>query len=87
MAAVTDNAWHHAALTSVGTSTTLYVDGVKQGASKTSTINHVALTFNQAGCRLRDHAGLVAVVRHGVEALLQGFDGRGRGLLPRPQRR
>lgn len=49
VAAVTDDVWHHAALTSVGTATTLYVDGVKQGASKTSTINHVALTFNQLG--------------------------------------
>lgn len=48
LAAVTNDTWHHAVLTSVGTATTLYLDGVKQ-ASKTSTINHVALTFNQLG--------------------------------------
>ncbi len=48
LATVTNDAWHHAVLTSVGTTTTLYVDGVKQN-QKTSTINHVALTFNQLG--------------------------------------
>lgn len=48
LAVVNNNAWHHAVLTSVGTTTTLYVDGVKQ-SQKTSTINHVALTFNQLG--------------------------------------
>ncbi len=48
LATVTNDSWHHAVLTSVGTTTTLYVDGVKQN-QKTSTINHVALTFNQLG--------------------------------------
>lgn len=45
---VTNGVWHHAVLTSVGATTTLYLDGNKQG-QKTSTINHVALTYNQAG--------------------------------------
>ena len=45
---VTNGQWHHAVLTSVGATTTLFLDGVKQ-ASKSSTINHVAYTYNQLG--------------------------------------
>lgn len=45
---VTDGEWHHVVLTSIGATTRLYLDGVHQDA-KSSTINHVGLTYNQVG--------------------------------------
>ncbi|MFD3326593.1 LamG-like jellyroll fold domain-containing protein [Streptomyces sp. NPDC058701] len=47
-AAVTDNAWHHAVLTSSGTSETLYLDGQPVG-TRTGTVDHSAKTFAYLG--------------------------------------
>ncbi|MET9465969.1 LamG-like jellyroll fold domain-containing protein [Streptomyces sp. NPDC006544] len=45
---VTDNTWHHAALTSTGTSETLYLDGQAVG-SRTGTVDHSSKTFAYLG--------------------------------------
>ncbi|WP_405428450.1 LamG-like jellyroll fold domain-containing protein [Streptomyces erythrochromogenes] len=46
--AVTDDAWHHAVLTSSGTSETLYLDGQSVG-SRTGTVDHNSKTFAYLG--------------------------------------
>ncbi|MFF1372694.1 LamG-like jellyroll fold domain-containing protein [Streptomyces virginiae] len=47
-AVVTDGTWHHAVLTSSGTSETLYLDGQSVG-SRTGTVDHSAKTFTYLG--------------------------------------
>ncbi|MGN9813525.1 LamG-like jellyroll fold domain-containing protein [Micromonospora sp. BQ11] len=47
--AVNDNKWHHVVLSSMGTTQTLYLDGVKVGERTGQTIEHSLLTFNQVG--------------------------------------
>ncbi|WP_327302985.1 DNRLRE domain-containing protein [Streptomyces sp. NBC_01298] len=47
-AAVSDGAWHHAALTSSGTSETLYLDGQSVG-SRTGTVDHSNKNFAYLG--------------------------------------
>ncbi|MGW5425055.1 LamG-like jellyroll fold domain-containing protein [Streptomyces sp. NPDC003943] len=47
-APVTDNAWHHAVLTSTGTSQTLYLDGQALG-SRTGPVTHSVKTFTYLG--------------------------------------
>ncbi|MEJ3749675.1 polymorphic toxin-type HINT domain-containing protein [Actinomycetes bacterium KLBMP 9797] len=46
--AVNDNQWHHVVLSAMGSTQTLYLDGVKMG-ERTGTIDQAALTFNQIG--------------------------------------
>ncbi|MEV0809801.1 RHS repeat-associated core domain-containing protein [Micromonospora sp. NPDC050200] len=46
--AVNDGRWHHAVLSAMGTTQTLYLDNVKVG-TLTGTIEHSLLTFNQIG--------------------------------------
>jgi RHS repeat-associated protein len=46
--AVNDGRWHHAVLSSMGTTQTLYLDGVRVGQT-TATLDHALLTFNQLG--------------------------------------
>ncbi|GAB1510927.1 RHS repeat-associated core domain-containing protein [Actinophytocola sp. KF-1] len=46
--AVNDGAWHHVVLSSLGTTQTLYLDGVRIGQT-TATLDHALLTFNQLG--------------------------------------
>ncbi|MEU5941350.1 RHS repeat-associated core domain-containing protein [Micromonospora sp. NPDC047548] len=48
-AAVNDGRWHHAVLSSMGATQTLYLDGVKAGELTGKTIEHSLLTFNQIG--------------------------------------
>nr|WP_267887314.1 LamG-like jellyroll fold domain-containing protein [Streptomyces sp. WM6372] len=48
MAPVTDNAWHHAVLTSTGTNQTLYLDGQALG-SRTGPVTHSVKTFTYLG--------------------------------------
>ncbi|MEU7804519.1 LamG-like jellyroll fold domain-containing protein [Micromonospora arborensis] len=48
-AAVNDGRWHHAVLSSMGSTQTLYLDGVKAGELTGKTIDHSLLTFNQIG--------------------------------------
>jgi RHS repeat-associated protein len=45
---VNDNRWHHAVLSAMGSTQTLYLDGNVVG-TLTGSINHSALTFNQIG--------------------------------------
>lgn len=45
---VNDGRWHHAVLSAMGTTQTLYLDNVKVG-TLTGTIDHSLLTFNQIG--------------------------------------
>lgn len=45
---VTDNAWHHAVLTSTGTEQTLYLDGTRLG-STTGVVDHHGKTFTYLG--------------------------------------
>ncbi|MFB7608614.1 LamG-like jellyroll fold domain-containing protein [Streptomyces gardneri] len=45
---VTDNAWHHAVLTSTGTDQTLYLDGTRLG-SITGAVDHHGKTFTYLG--------------------------------------
>ena len=45
---VNDNRWHHVVLSAMGSTQTLYLDGVRVG-TLTGTIDHAALTFNQVG--------------------------------------
>ncbi|QES10330.1 DNRLRE domain-containing protein [Streptomyces venezuelae] len=45
---VTDNAWHHAVLTSTGTEQTLYLDGTRLGAT-TGVVDHHGKTFTYLG--------------------------------------
>ncbi|MCY0939522.1 LamG-like jellyroll fold domain-containing protein [Streptomyces sp. H34-S4] len=47
-ALVTDGSWHHAALTSTGTSETLYLDG-QSVSSRTGTVEHNGKTFAYIG--------------------------------------
>nr|WP_308284435.1 LamG-like jellyroll fold domain-containing protein [Streptomyces flavotricini] len=47
-APVTDNAWHHAVLTSTGTSQALYLDGQSLG-SRTGPVTHSVKTFTYLG--------------------------------------
>lgn len=47
-APVTDNVWHHAVLTSTGTSQTLYLDGQPLG-TRTGSVNHSVKTFTYLG--------------------------------------
>ncbi|MFG2753770.1 LamG-like jellyroll fold domain-containing protein [Streptomyces xanthophaeus] len=47
-AAVTDDAWHHAVITSSGTSETLYLDGQAIG-SRTGVVDHSSKTFAYLG--------------------------------------
>lgn len=46
---VWDDAWHHAVLSVMGTTQTLYLDGRKVGESTGTPIEHSELTFNQIG--------------------------------------
>ncbi|MFI7672301.1 RHS repeat-associated core domain-containing protein [Actinophytocola sp. NPDC049390] len=46
--AVNDGTWHHVVLSSLGTTQTLYLDGVRIGQT-TATLDHALLTFNQLG--------------------------------------
>ncbi len=46
--AVNDGRWHHAVLSSMGTTQTLYLDGVRVGQT-TATLDHALLTYNQLG--------------------------------------
>ncbi|MEV1143136.1 LamG-like jellyroll fold domain-containing protein [Micromonospora sp. NPDC049799] len=46
---VNDNKWHHVVLSSMGTTQTMYLDGVKVGERTGQTIEHSLLTFNQVG--------------------------------------
>jgi len=48
-AAVIDGRWHHAVLSAVGATQTLYLDGVKVGEVTGRTPEHSLLTFNQIG--------------------------------------
>ncbi|WP_345074806.1 LamG-like jellyroll fold domain-containing protein [Phytohabitans flavus] len=48
-AAVNDNKWHHAVLSAMGTTQTMYLDGVKVGEVTGRTIEHTTLTHNQLG--------------------------------------
>ncbi|WP_157984823.1 RHS repeat-associated core domain-containing protein [Lentzea terrae] len=41
--------WHHVVLSSMGSTQTLYLDGVKVGELTGKTIDHTLLTFNQIG--------------------------------------
>lgn len=45
---VNDNRWHHVVLSSMGTTQTLYLDGVQAGQT-TATLDHALLTVNQLG--------------------------------------
>ncbi|WP_243706209.1 LamG-like jellyroll fold domain-containing protein [Micromonospora sp. KC721] len=47
--AVNDNKWHHVVLSAMGTTQTMYLDGVKVGDRTGQTIEHSLLTFNQVG--------------------------------------
>jgi RHS repeat-associated protein len=46
---VVDGHWHHVVLSAMGTTQTLYLDGVKAGELSGQTIEHSLLTFNQIG--------------------------------------
>ncbi|MEJ3742645.1 RHS repeat-associated core domain-containing protein [Actinomycetes bacterium KLBMP 9797] len=46
---VWDDAWHHAVLSVIGTTQTLYLDGVKVGERTGQAIEHSDLTMNQIG--------------------------------------
>ncbi|MER7459558.1 polymorphic toxin-type HINT domain-containing protein [Micromonospora sp. NPDC126480] len=46
---VNDNKWHHVVLSAMGTTQTMYLDGVKVGERTGQTIEHSLLTFNQVG--------------------------------------
>jgi RHS repeat-associated protein len=46
---VWDNAWHHAVISVMGTTQTMYLDGVKVGERTGQGIEHSPLTFNQIG--------------------------------------
>jgi RHS repeat-associated protein len=46
---VNDNRWHHAVLSAMGSSQTLYLDGVSVGRLDNQTIDHANLTANQLG--------------------------------------
>jgi RHS repeat-associated protein len=48
-AMVNDAKWHHVVLSSMGSTQTLYLDGVKAGELTGKTIDHTLLTFNQIG--------------------------------------
>ncbi|MEV4754381.1 polymorphic toxin-type HINT domain-containing protein [Micromonospora sp. NPDC049559] len=47
--AVNDGRWHHAVLSAMGTTQTLYLDGAPAGQLTGQTIEHSLLTFNQIG--------------------------------------
>ncbi|MGN9778320.1 DNRLRE domain-containing protein [Micromonospora sp. H33] len=47
--AVNDNKWHHVVLAAMGSTQTMYLDGVKVGDRTGQTIEHSLLTFNQVG--------------------------------------
>ncbi|MEU9377188.1 LamG-like jellyroll fold domain-containing protein [Streptomyces sp. NPDC048255] len=51
---VTDNTWHHAAITSTGTGQTLYLDGQPVG-TLTGPVNHSVKTFTYLGGGFTDH--------------------------------
>ncbi|MFF5257942.1 LamG-like jellyroll fold domain-containing protein [Actinomadura viridis] len=46
---VNDGQWHHAVLTAMGSTQTLYLDGVAVGTLTNQTPNHLNLTHNQLG--------------------------------------
>ncbi|WP_156213278.1 RHS repeat-associated core domain-containing protein [Lentzea aerocolonigenes] len=46
---VNDGRWHHAVLSQMGTTQTLYLDGVQAAQATGVTIDHSLLTFNQVG--------------------------------------
>nr|WP_225956462.1 RHS repeat-associated core domain-containing protein [Amycolatopsis lexingtonensis] len=46
---VNDGRWHHAVLSSMGTTQTLYLDGVQAAQATGVTVDHSLLTFNQIG--------------------------------------
>ncbi|SCF35132.1 intein N-terminal splicing region/RHS repeat-associated core domain-containing protein [Micromonospora matsumotoense] len=46
---VNDGKWHHVVLSAMGTTQTMYLDGVKVGDRTGQTIEHSSLTFNQIG--------------------------------------
>ncbi|HUQ59975.1 RHS repeat-associated core domain-containing protein [Lentzea sp.] len=46
---VNEGGWHHVVLSSMGSTQTLYLDGVKVGELTGKTIDHTLLTFNQIG--------------------------------------
>ncbi|MGV9979924.1 LamG-like jellyroll fold domain-containing protein [Micromonospora wenchangensis] len=46
---VNDNKWHHVVLSAMGTTQTMYLDGVKVADRAGQTIEHSSLTFNQIG--------------------------------------
>jgi RHS repeat-associated protein len=46
---VNDGRWHHVVLSSMGSTQTMYLDGVKAGELTGKTIDHTLLTFNQIG--------------------------------------
>ncbi|GAB3895328.1 hypothetical protein GCM10029964_075050 [Kibdelosporangium lantanae] len=48
-AAITDSNWHHVVLSSMGSTQTMYLDGVKVGELTGKTIDQTLLTFNQIG--------------------------------------
>ncbi|MFJ7159803.1 LamG-like jellyroll fold domain-containing protein [Streptomyces sp. NPDC101118] len=52
-ATVTDNTWHHAVLTSTGTSQTLYLDGTAVG-TQTGPVDHSIKTFAYLGAGFSD---------------------------------
>ncbi|MFI8509614.1 LamG-like jellyroll fold domain-containing protein [Streptomyces sp. NPDC085460] len=52
-ATVTDNNWHHAVLTSTGTSQTLYLDGTAVG-TRTGPVDHSVKTFTYLGAGFSD---------------------------------
>ncbi|QFZ19014.1 RHS repeat-associated core domain-containing protein [Saccharothrix syringae] len=47
--AVNDGKWHHAVLSSMGSTQTLYLDGAEVGEATGRTVDHTLLTFNQLG--------------------------------------
>ncbi|MFF5809259.1 LamG-like jellyroll fold domain-containing protein [Streptomyces sp. NPDC012746] len=53
-ATVTDNAWHHAVITSTGTGQTLYLDGQAVG-TLAGPVNHSGKTFTYLGGGFTDH--------------------------------
>lgn len=46
---VNDGQWHHAVLSAIGTTQTLYLDGAKTGELTNAVIEHSELGFNQVG--------------------------------------
>ncbi|GHD75502.1 LamG-like jellyroll fold domain-containing protein [Streptomyces goshikiensis] len=67
-ATVTDNAWHHAVLTSIGTSQTLYLDGQAVG-TRAGTVDHYGKTFTYLG------AGYSSAAWDGAAAGVRRFTG------------